>query len=169
MNLYLIRHAEAVPLGVNGIDRDEDRPLTDRGRQQCRDVALALRQLDVRLEKLLSSPLLRARQTTDEILSHLGGRLIEQGTCDELAPGKKKRKLLREILSLGGKAMGLVGHNPELSELVAWFIGEKEAGIDLEKAGVACISFRGPPNKTAGTLVWLVNPAWCELVAATVK
>lgn len=169
MDLYLIRHAEAVPLGVNGIARDEDRPLTDKGRQQCRTVALALRQLDVRLEKLLTSPLVRARQTSDELLTHWNGRLIELGVCDELAPGKKKRKLLREVLSLGGKTMGLVGHNPDLSELAAWLIGEREAGIDLEKAGVACISFKGPPAKAAGTLVWLVNPAWCELVAAAVK
>lgn len=167
MHLFLIRHAEAVPLGANGITRDEDRPLTDNGRQQARAAALALRQIDVRLEKLLTSPLVRAGQTADEMLSQWNGRLVQKQICDELAPGKKKRKLLREILSQGGEAIGLVGHNPDLSELVAWFIGDKEIGLELEKGGVACISFKGPPTKGAGVLVWMVNPAWCQVVAAT--
>src|SRR5262245_1584012 len=102
MNLYLIRHAEAVPLGVDGISDDEDRPLTEMGKQQCRAVALALRQLGVRLEKLRTSPLVRARQTAEEMLLHFNDRLIDLGNCAELAPGRKKRKLLREILALGG-------------------------------------------------------------------
>jgi phosphohistidine phosphatase len=169
MHLYLIRHAEAVPLGVNGITKDEHRPLTENGRNQCRAVALALRHLGVRLEKLVSSPLMRARQTADEMLAHWNDRLIESGVCDELAPESKKRKLLREILALGGTSIGLIGHNPELSELAGWFLGEKEAGIHLEKAGVACIAFNGPPNKGSGTLEWLVTPAWCEVVAAVTK
>jgi len=168
MNLYLIRHAEAVPLGVNGINKDEDRPLTENGRRQCRTMALALCQVGVRLDKLLTSPLVRARQTADEMLAHWNGRLVEQVVCEYLAPGKRKRKLLREVLALGGESVGLVGHNPDLSELTAWLIGE-EVGISLEKAGVACVSFRGPPDKRAGTLAWLVNPAWCESVAAAAK
>jgi phosphohistidine phosphatase len=169
MNLYLIRHAEAVPLGDNGVKKDEDRPLTDNGREQCRVVALALRQMGIRLEKLITSPLLRARQTADEMLAQWNGRLTELKVSEELEPKSKKRKLLREVLSLGGEAIGLVGHNPDLSELAGWFLGEKQAGIELEKAGVACIVFQGPPNKGSGTLAWLVNPAWCGLVAATAK
>src|SRR5262245_952111 len=103
MHLYLIRHAEAVQVGVNGINKDEDRPLTEKGRQQCRALALALRQVGVRMERLLTSPLVRARQTADELLANWNGRLVEQGVCDELSPGKKKRKLMREILSVGGE------------------------------------------------------------------
>ena len=90
MILYLIRHAEAVPLGVNGVASDEERPLTENGRRQSRAAALALRQVGVRLDKLLVSPLVRARQTADEFLSQWNGRLVEQVTCKELAPGKKK-------------------------------------------------------------------------------
>lgn len=166
MNLYLIRHAEAVPLGVDGITRDADRPLTEVGRQQCRAVAGALRQMNVRLEKLVCSPLVRARQTADELVANWNGRLVELRVSEELSPGAKKRKLLRDVLSLGGESVGLVGHNPDLSELLGWLIGEKAAGLDMEKAGVACVGFRGPPAKAGGTLAWLVNPTWCELAAA---
>src|SRR5262249_25887820 len=109
MKLYLIRHAEAVPLGDNGVTRDEDRPLTEKGREQCRIVALALRQLGVRLEKLLTSPLVRARQTADEMLAHWDGRLTELKVIEELEPRSRKRKLLREVLAQGGEAVGLIG------------------------------------------------------------
>ena len=73
MHLYLLRHAAAVPLGVNGIATDAERPLTENGRQQCRAVALALRRLGVRLDRLVASPLVRAQQRTAQYQSD--GRL----------------------------------------------------------------------------------------------
>jgi phosphohistidine phosphatase len=165
MHLYVIRHAEAVPQGTDGVS-DENRPLTEAGRAQCRAVAQAMKRLGVRLEKLVSSPLLRARQTADELVAHWSDRMIQQGVTDELAPDSKKRKLVRELLALGGESIGIVGHNPDLSEFLGWLLGEKQAGINMDKAGVACVEFEGPPDKGAGTLRWLVTPAWCECVVA---
>jgi phosphohistidine phosphatase len=165
MQLYVIRHGEAVERGANGAERDEDRELTEAGRAQSRAVGAALRQLGVKLDTLLTSPLTRARQTADEVLGQWPGQRLEPTENDELAPGRRKRKLLRELLAVGGDAVAIVGHNPDLSELVGWLLGEKEVGIELAKAGVARIDFEGPPNKGAGLLVWVVTPAWCELAA----
>jgi phosphohistidine phosphatase len=169
VQLYLIRHAEAVSLGVNGIDRDEDRPLTETGRNQCLAVAVALRELGFVPEVLLTSPLARARQTADGLAAVWGDRQVSVRECEELAPEHKKRKVLREILAVGGESVGMVGHNPDLSELTAWFLGERQESINLDKAGVACIHFDSSPNKGCGTLVWLVTPAWCERIAANVS
>ena len=47
MRLYVIRHAEAAPLGQAGIDRDEDRPLTAAGLEQSRRLGLALKKQGV--------------------------------------------------------------------------------------------------------------------------
>jgi phosphohistidine phosphatase len=165
MRLYLIRHAEAFPLGLNGIDKDEDRPLTENGRSQCRALAACLNQLGVKLEKVITSPLVRARQTVDELLAQWGGPVPAVEESEYLAPGSKKRKLLRDVLASGGEAIALVGHNPDLSELLAWLIGDREIGVSMSKAGVACINFDGPPIKGAGALVWLVTPAWYRLAA----
>jgi phosphohistidine phosphatase len=165
MQLYVIRHAEAVDLGSNGAERDEDRQLTDKGREQCRAVAMALRRAGVGLDKLLTSPLIRARQTAEEMVKHWPDNRPEPADCDHLAPGQRKRKLLRELLAVGGDAVGIVGHNPDLSELVGWLIGDKEVGVDLSKGAVARIDFDGPPNKGAGVLAWIVTPAWCRLIA----
>jgi phosphohistidine phosphatase len=158
MHVYLIRHAEAVSQGEAGVERDEDRTLTPAGQEQCRVVAQALRQLGVKMDKVLTSPLVRARDTAESVLRHWGNGAPPVEECDYLAPGGKKRKLLRELLASGGEGIGLVGHNPDLSELVGWMIGEKGVGVDMAKAGVACIEFESAPCKGTGVLVWLATP-----------
>jgi phosphohistidine phosphatase len=165
MQLYVIRHAEAVDVGSNGVACDEERPLTEKGREQCRVVARALRCAGVELEKLLTSPLVRARQTAEEMVKQWPNLHLEPTECEELEPGRRKRKLLRELLAAGGEAVGVVGHNPDLVELVGWLVGEKEVGLALPKAGVVRIDFDGPPNKGAGRLVWLLPPEWSVLAA----
>jgi phosphohistidine phosphatase len=160
MHLYLIRHAAAASLDEAGVEGDAERPLTEAGRKQCPRVAQALRRLGVKLEYLLTSPLLRAKQTAEGIVGAWGEGAPAVTLCEELAPGNKKRKLVREVLALGAESVALVGHNPDLSELVGWLIGDKGVSIDLAKAGVACIEFQGSPGKGSGTLAWMVNPAW---------
>jgi broad specificity phosphatase PhoE len=96
MQLYVIRHAEAAEPGTAGANRDEDRPLTDSGREQGRVVARALRRAGVRLDHLLTSPLVRARQTAVTVLRQafaadyvvLGGGNAEQ--VDPLPEGARR-------------------------------------------------------------------------------
>jgi len=164
MQLYLIRHAEAVELGQDGVTTDEARPLTEKGRQQCPTLAKALRRLGIRIDVLLTSPLVRARQTAEGITMNWGKSGPPITEAPELAPGGKKRKLLKQVNSLRAEHVGLVGHNPDLSELVGWLLGDKRVGINLEKAGAACIEFESGADKGKGTAVWLVTPAWCEQV-----
>lgn len=159
MHLYLIRHADAVPLGEQGIESDEQRPLTPHGEEQCQALAQALKRLGVRLDALLTSPLVRARQTAERLGA---GRAKE---CRPLSPGGKKRQILEQVRESKGDAVGLVGHNPDLSEMVGWFVGDKGAGIELDKSGVACIAFDGKPAKGGGVLVWLCTPEWSAAVA----
>jgi phosphohistidine phosphatase len=162
MRLYVIRHADAVAQGLNGVERDEDRPLSEAGQKQARQLAGALRDQGVKLDKVLSSPLLRAKQTAEGMLSVWGDGAPELAESEALTPGTKKKKVLRELLAAGGEAVAVVGHNPDLSELIGWMIGEKNASVSLAKAGVACIEFEGSPCKECGTLTWLVSPEWYE-------
>lgn len=161
MYLLVIRHAEAIVLGERGISEDEDRPLTDRGHDQCAPIRKALRRLGVRLDRLLTSPLVRARQTAEGIREGWGDGAPLIDECIHLAPGGKKRLLSERLRELEGESIGLVGHNPDLSELIGWFLGDRNIGIDLDKAGLALLEFEGKPAKGAGTLLWLVTPAWC--------
>jgi phosphohistidine phosphatase len=160
MDLYIIRHAEAQPLGERTISADADRPLTEAGKAQARLLAQTLQRLGVKLDVLLTSPLLRARQTAEEMLSSWKAPVPELQVTDELAPGGKRKGLSRFLRELEKEAVGLVGHQPDLGLYAAWLIGSKKIGIDLDKTGTACIQCPKGPRKRRGTLIWLVTPAW---------
>jgi phosphohistidine phosphatase len=162
MELYLIRHADAVPAGANGVAEDSERPLTDAGRAQCEPLARALLRQHVGLERIVTSPYLRARQTADGLREHWSAPAPELVVCEALAPGGRRRKLARFLRDLGMESVALVGHNPDLSVLAAWLIGGKTVQVELAKAGVARIECDSKPGKGAGVLTWMVTPEWCE-------
>jgi phosphohistidine phosphatase len=163
MDLYLIRHAEAQPLGEGGIEEDEARPLTDAGLAQCKVLAAALQRCGVRPGRMLTSPLLRAKQTAEGVLHHWAAPVPHLEECQLLAPGFKRRKLTRFLGGLNEDAVALVGHMPDLAEYAAWLIGSRKAQLDLDKAGVACIRCNEGLGKGDGELTWLITPAWCQL------
>src|SRR5437868_12092759 len=113
MELFLIRHAEAAPLGEGGVLADADRPLTARGQQQSEQLAAALSRQGVRLGVIVTSPLVRARQTAETLLHHWPAPVPELVPCDELAPGGRRRRLSRFLAGLGSDRVAVVGHQPE--------------------------------------------------------
>jgi phosphohistidine phosphatase len=161
MDLYVIRHADAVPLGENGIDNDADRPLTATGNGQCSHLAEALLRQGVHLQQIITSPLLRSRQTTDGLLKKLTPA-PEVQDCKHLAPGGSRRKLTRFLCGLSAQSVAIVGHAPDLDVYAAWLIGSRKAQLELAKGGLARIHFEKDPDKGAGVLTWLVTPQWCQ-------
>jgi phosphohistidine phosphatase len=159
MKLYLIRHADALPLG-DGIPDDAQRPLSVRGQEQCSRIAAALNRQGVVLQALLTSPLLRARQTAEGMNAHLSQPAPPLQDCDLLGPALKPRKVTNVVRAQTGDAIGLVGHMPDLAFYAAWLIGSKKAQIDLAKAGLARIDFEGKVGKGKGLLTWLITPEW---------
>ncbi|MFM7150390.1 MAG: phosphohistidine phosphatase SixA [Gemmataceae bacterium] len=161
MHIYVIRHAEAVPLGGGSAMDDSQRHLTETGKRQCLFLGLSLVKMGVRFDRILTSPFVRARETAIELAKGFdeSPSVVE---CSSLAPGNKKRDILDRIREQNVDSLAVVGHNPDLSELVGWFIGKKWVGINMEKSAVACLEFEGLPGKGAGTLAWLVTPNWCE-------
>ena len=160
MNLYLIRHAQTADLAPDDTRDDAERPLTDAGKGQCAALATALHSRNVALDQVVSSPLLRARQTVEGMLEHWPAPAPEQLTCNALAPGGRAKKITRFLLGLNGENVALVGHAPDLAEYAGWLIGAKKAQMEFAKAGVAFIRFDGSPEKGEGALVWIVTPEW---------
>jgi phosphohistidine phosphatase len=160
MDLYLIRHADALPLGEGGILEDAERPLSDVGKGQAKALAGALNKRGVHLTRVLSSPALRAKETAEHMISAWPGTGLSLETCDNLAMGFKPKKLARALEDCTDNALALVGHQPDLAEFAAWLIGSRKARLDLAKGGVACISCSNGICKGGGTLEWLVTPVW---------
>ena len=164
MELYLIRHGEARPLAGSDVQDDAERPLTDTGHAQAQGLAAALQRHGVHLDQVVSSPLLRARQTAEGLMQNWKTPLPELLLCDALAPDTaRSRKVTKFLLKLTAKSLALVGHMPDLADYAEWLIGSKKAQIAIAKGGVARIDCEGEvPDKGTGTLTWLITPEWCK-------
>jgi phosphohistidine phosphatase len=159
MKLILVRHAEAAPTGENGVSRDADRPLTVNGREQARKLAETFQARGITPDAVVTSPLLRARETVEPLLPLLNGSAREPVVCDYLALGElRPKKLSKFVRNLGGNVIVLVGHNPDLSTYTTWLLGAEETAVDLEKGAAALVECEDGIEKGAGRLVWLVTP-----------
>jgi phosphohistidine phosphatase len=149
-----------LPASVRILAEDEERPLTPAGVEQCGPLAAALLRRGVNLDHVVSSPLLRAKQTAEEMLKHWPAPAPALSLCKDLAPGGKPRKTTRFLRALDGSAVAVVGHMPDLAAYAAWLIGSKKAQVELAKSGLARVRFEARPGKGEGVLVWVVTPEW---------
>ena len=123
MRLFLVRHAQAAPGSP-----DELRTLTPTGREQAR--ALAERLAAERPDVVLSSPLLRARETADAIARAAGAPLRVD---ERLTAGASPEQLLA-ALDGAGETVVAVGHEPDCGELAAAVTGESRTFRTAEVA-----------------------------------
>ena len=156
LELYLIRHGLAAERGDQYPD-DSKRPLTSQGISRLRAEAKGLDQLGVSFGVLLTSPLVRARQTADTLAEHMKGK-PPVVTTDALSPAGAVADVLREITRHAKKErVALVGHEPNMGELAGRLIGAK-APIEFKKGAVCRIDFEALPPKGTGMLRWFLTP-----------
>lgn len=159
IDLYLIRHGLAGEHGSYA--NDDERPLTEEGKKKTRQVAKRLRDLGLHFDLIVTSPLVRARQTA-EILQEVG--LSQQlETSDTLAPGGELSEWLEWLASIPlseQPCLALVGHEPGLStwaEMLVW--GSSKGALILKKAGAIGLTLpkTGSPIGNS-SLFWLTPP-----------
>jgi len=156
VRIYIVRHAIAEARGPVW-PVDEDRPLTPRGLARMREIAARLADRGVQVERIWSSPALRARQTAD-VLAPLWttGGVVE--VVPELAPGYAPARAGAALAARPAPgAVALVGHEPTLGLLTAWMIGA-EAPLPFKKGGVARVDCSDGLAAGHGQLAWLVTP-----------
>jgi phosphohistidine phosphatase len=155
--LYLLRHGIAVDPGSSGM-RDDARPLTEKGIKRMRQVAAGLRALELELDRIVTSPLPRARETAEIVAAALGAddRLE---TSNVLQTGSDAATVERWLRDQDEERLMLVGHNPTLSELVSLLVvGARMSPVcELKKGGIAALSKRGGPSGLF-ELSWLATP-----------
>lgn len=142
-DLYLVRHAQAIPRG--SIEPDDHRWLTERGRRRFRKMARRFARAvgEAGPDLILTSPLPRAVMTA-EILAgalRLSG-MIE--VCPQLAPDGAlwaARSLLTEALQKG-RRVAAVGHEPQLSMLLQEICGQQVGDTGLRKGAIAALRVR---------------------------
>ncbi len=159
MDLYLIRHADALALGERGITDDAERPLSEKGENQVHILAQGLLKKGITLDGIVTSPLVRSKQTAD-LLVGTSSPAPPIHVTDTLLPDVRPGKLGRYLRKLGGQHVAVVGHLPQLPLFAGWLIGAKKAQLNLAKGGIACIDCGEAPSKGAGELEWLVTLDW---------
>ena len=152
IELHLLRHAHAGD-SLAWEQADELRPLTDKGRRQAERVGRLLAAAGVAPDAVLTSPLVRARETAEIVADILGvpvrleprlGEPLDLATVDRILAGAGDPR--RPVL---------VGHDPDFSDLVSQLVG---APIPMRKGTLARIDVKRPLEPGAGELRWLVPP-----------
>lgn len=154
-SIYLIRHGLAAEQGAE-YPSDEARPLTSEGIARMRAIVAGLKALDVSLDRVMTSPLVRCAQTADLVAEGLG--CAAPVVVDALRPGGRYDAVLAALARPGtGRSVALVGHMPSIGEIAAGLIGAR-APLAFKKGGVCCIETATLPPSGLGALMWFMPP-----------
>ncbi|MBP1358131.1 MAG: phosphohistidine phosphatase SixA [Sulfolobus sp.] len=158
ISLLIVRHGEAEPQ-IEGKD-DKDRKLVKKGVKQMKRIANFIDELGLRVDRVISSPYLRAYQSAEEIINKLGIDNIKVETYDDLIPEKDPTSFLEKIKEFQDNTTVLiVGHEPYVSSLVKSLTG---ASVELKKGGIALVDYDLSNNK--GVLKMLITQKVLKMI-----
>lgn len=158
MELLIIRHAIAFARDRQLWADDAARPLSPLGVRRSRKAASGIKELCKVPDRLLTSPLLRARQTA-KILTEVAGWPRAE-VAPELKPGEAAAAVLTVLGKDQSKRIAIVGHQPDLSALLTACLLKdgNSLPIEMKKNAVACLSFDGRARVGSAVLKWLATP-----------
>ena len=165
VTLYLIRHAQADERGPRYPD-DSLRPLVSKGHKQARALAKALEILNIRFDRVFSSPYTRALETAKPLAGRLEAAGIEHlseltspnypqllaQVVDKLVDKSVKERADEPVdkgvdnsasRAASGFRIALVGHEPYLSELTSYLLTGSAERVDLEFKKAMVMQLRG--------------------------
>ena len=168
MNLYLLRHGIAVAGDEPGFESDSERPLTPKGIKRMRRAAKGLRRLEIGFDAILTSPLIRARQTA-EIVAEALSLQAQLQEISGLAPESSVENLIFGLTRFQNREhLLLVGHQPLLGDTAVFLLNGKDRSpldVPLKKGGLCRIEIDAIPPGKPGTLHWLLAPKQLRLIA----
>jgi phosphohistidine phosphatase len=154
MKLYFVRHGDAGdPAQWEG--NDAERPLSDEGRRRMALEARTMKRLELGVDRVITSPLLRALQTAEIVAVELKrkDRLV---TDQRLGPdfgAERLAEILRDNQDVHD--LMLVGHQPSMSATIGRLTGGGR--VELKKGGLARVDVP-EPAELSGELEWLLPP-----------
>lgn len=154
MIILFVRHAEAEDPATFGGD-DMDRPLTAEGRKRAKRMFKKLARFYPGLDLILFSEARRAQETARLLAKRFPHARQEMSAS--LNPGCMPREFLKLAGGLGGgiERLAVVGHEPDISRILAAIVAGGTLNIEIKKAALAEIEV----NKIGhGTLRMLIPP-----------
>jgi phosphohistidine phosphatase len=162
--LYLIRHAVAEERSDAWPD-DAKRPLTAGGISRFRKSVRGLAELGVNIDVVLTSPLVRARQTAELVAAGLAPKppLI---VVEALAPGGSLQALFADLDKQSRRTrIALVGHEPGIGELAARLAGLRHP-LAFKKGAVCRVDLDAISLSAPGSLKWFATPKMLRSIGA---
>lgn len=156
MQIYILRHGIAEDKGAK--QSDSDRALTGEGKKKLAAVLSVAAKAGVAPAVILTSPYKRARQTAEMAADALGYSEPPIET-ESLVPHGSPQAVWNEVRDRRAEeSVLLAGHEPLLSQVVAYFLGTPALQFEFRKGAMVCLtvdSFRGEPH---GVLQWILTP-----------
>jgi phosphohistidine phosphatase len=154
MLCYFLRHGPAGD-AATWEGSDFDRPLTADGKKRIAQEAKTIAGLGLELDVIITSPLVRARQTAEIVAKeldirdalHLDERVGLGFSATELAAILHDYATAQHVM--------LVGHEPSMSATVGELIGGGD--VDFKKGALACVEV-AHESPLRGRLMWLASP-----------
>ncbi|MBB5255074.1 phosphohistidine phosphatase SixA [Sulfurisphaera ohwakuensis] len=158
LSLIIVRHGDAEPQ-IEGKD-DKDRKLVKKGIKQMKRIATFLDEMGIKIDKVVSSPYLRAYQSAEAILDKMGVDSLKIETYDDLIPDKDPSLFIEKIKEFpDNMTVLIVGHEPYLSGLVKALTG---GSVEIKKGGIAMIDYDLKENK--GVLKMLLTQKVLKMI-----
>jgi phosphohistidine phosphatase len=156
--VFLVRHAIAFERDAEQWPDDRLRPLTPDGIRKFQKAARGVRRVAGTVDRVLTSPLTRARQTAEILAETIGWPVAVE--CPELAPGMSPASVVTVLRKQEIDAIALVGHEPNLGILLSYLLGGPHAPLrfEMKKGGVARLSFSGGIHAGKASLRWILTP-----------
>jgi phosphohistidine phosphatase SixA len=146
MAVYLVRHADA-GTRHEWHQPDDLRPLTERGRRQAQ--ALVERLAGRSVQRVLSSPAMRCRETIRPLAEHLGLEVELAAPLLEGAPLQDSLALVRSIAATGQHAV-LCSHGDVIPDVLTYLMGK---GLRT-----------GPDRRCQKASVWVLHADGADFV-----
>jgi phosphohistidine phosphatase len=160
MKIIIIRHAIAEDRAVFAEHNTDDnlRPLTDKGAKRMEQSRQGLKRLEPEADYIFSSTLTRAVQTAD-LIAECYPEAIRKA-IPQLNPGSDPAKLTSLLAELPTQStILLIGHEPDLSELISWCTNGSHFNFLQLKKGAACLlQFKGTAKPASAEMIWLLPP-----------
>jgi phosphohistidine phosphatase len=163
LDLFVLRHGEAGK-GLAAGAKDAERPLTVTGQKEIAEIGKSIKDLGIKFDFILSSPLKRAHQTAAIVAKIMKGEKKMQD-WNELKPEGNKMELYKKLSQLKQESSVLVvGHEPYLSTMIGEIISSGNVQINLKKGGLARIRVVSFSPKVRGELRWLLTPKQMKIM-----
>lgn len=165
MDLFFLRHGKAHERSTK-FRPDSIRPLTTEGEELMHNVAVGIKQLDLKFDLVLSSPYVRAAKTAEifrDVLK-IGKLQMSESLISEADPLDVIHEIENKFSKY--KSIVLVGHEPHMSHLMSILLsGKPDMSIDFKKSGFAKLCINDLKPGKCACLKWLMTPRQLALLS----